>query len=183
MKQTSIKQMLFGTSPIHMKQKLSKVATALLFTSCFALLPKAQAINPKPGGGYPGGNTAEGQSALFSLTSGIYNTALGWSSLSSNTAGKFNTGTGAGTLLLNRGDQNTAIGGAALLSNSTGTNNTANGAFALFGTTTGNGNIALGASAGMSLTTGDNNIDTGNGGVTRESEITPMGDPDVQESK
>ena len=32
-----MKQMLLGTSPIRMKQKLSKVTTALLFTSCFAL--------------------------------------------------------------------------------------------------------------------------------------------------
>jgi len=54
MKQTSIKQILCGTSPIRMKQKLSKAAMALLFTSCLALLPKAQAVNPKPGGGYPG---------------------------------------------------------------------------------------------------------------------------------
>src|SRR5438876_12073528 len=100
MKQTSMKQTLFGTSPNHMKRKLSKVATALLFTSCFALSPSAQAVSPAPKGGYPGGNTAEGQNTLFSLTTGIYNTALGFSSLSSDTVGKFNTGTGAGTLLL-----------------------------------------------------------------------------------
>src|SRR5439155_88715 len=58
MKQTSMKQTLFGTSPNHMKRKLSKVATALLFTSCFALSPSAQAVSPAPKGGYPGGNTA-----------------------------------------------------------------------------------------------------------------------------
>src|SRR5438034_4122495 len=152
MKQTSIKQMLFGTSPIHMKQKLSKVATALLFTFCFALLPKAQAVNPKPGGGYPGGNTAEGQNALSSLTTGLYNTALGFSSLTGNTEGKFNTATGAATLLLNTGDRNTAIGAAALLGNSTGS-----------------GNIALGPTAGINLTTGDDNIDIANEGVAGES--------------
>src|SRR5260370_42698244 len=99
MKRTSMKQMPFGTSPIRMKRTLSKVATALLFTSCFALLPKAQAVSPKPGGGYPGGNTAAGQNALFSLTTGTYNTAVGALSLRSITTGNFNTATGAGTLL------------------------------------------------------------------------------------
>ena len=36
------------------------------------LLPKAQALSPAPDGGYPGRNTAEGQNALFSLTTGTY---------------------------------------------------------------------------------------------------------------
>jgi len=53
----------------------------LLFVSLligsFELLPGAQAVSPAPDGGYPGGNTAEGQNALFSLTSGTYNTAVG----------------------------------------------------------------------------------------------------------
>src|SRR5436190_2249805 len=159
------KQMLFGTSPIRMKQKLSKVATALLFTFCFALLPKAQALNPKPGGGYPGGNTAAGQNALFSLTTGTYNTALGLYSLQGTTTGKLNTATGAGTLLLNTGDRNTAIGAAALLTNSTGS-----------------GNIALGSTAGVNLTTGSNNIDIGNDGVAGESNTIRVGDPAIHES-
>ena len=42
--------------------------------ACFELLPKAEAVVPAPDGGYPGGNTAEGQDALFSLTSGTYTT-------------------------------------------------------------------------------------------------------------
>src|SRR5947207_5891506 len=40
--------------------------------------PQAPAVSPAPDGGYPGNNTAEGTSALFSLTSGIDNTALGF---------------------------------------------------------------------------------------------------------
>ena len=35
---------------------------------CFGLLPTTQAVSPAPDGGYPGGNTAEGQAALLSLT-------------------------------------------------------------------------------------------------------------------
>jgi hypothetical protein len=77
----------------------------LLFVSsmalCFALLQTAQAVNPPPDGGYPGGNTAEGQNALLSLdtTTAAYNTGLGFFSLSSDTTGNFNTGVGAGTFL------------------------------------------------------------------------------------
>ena len=50
------------------------VALAL---ACFAISPMAQAVVPAPDGGYPGGNTAEGQNSLLSLTSGTYNTAVG----------------------------------------------------------------------------------------------------------
>src|SRR6266516_3201444 len=82
----------------------------LLALACFAFCPAAQAVVPTPDGGYPGFNTAEGQNALFSLTTGIANTAVGWFSLKSNTEGNFNTATGAGTLLLNTGDENTATG-------------------------------------------------------------------------
>jgi hypothetical protein len=45
-----------------------------LTLTCLGLQPKAQAVSPPPDGGYPGGNTAEGQNAFLSLTSGTYNT-------------------------------------------------------------------------------------------------------------
>jgi hypothetical protein len=54
-----------------MKMQTSSILIALVFF-CFALPPKGQAVNPAPDGGYPGGNTAEGQNALFSLSSGTY---------------------------------------------------------------------------------------------------------------
>ena len=73
-----------------------------------------------PDGGYPGGNTAEGQNALFSLTSGGYNTAVGYFSLRSNTTNNFNTAIGAGRSLSTPRRENTATGAGALLSNSTG---------------------------------------------------------------
>jgi hypothetical protein len=152
---------------------------ALFAFGCSALFPIAQAVNPPPDGGYPGGNTAEGSAALFSLTTGTYNTAVGLFSLRSSREGKFNTGVGAGALFTNTGDENCAIGAGALLSNVTGIGNTANGTFALVGNTTGNGNIALGASAGVNLTTGDNNIDIGNSGVAGESNTIRIGDPAI----
>ena len=57
----------------------------------FGFLLPIQAVNPAPDGGYPGGNTAEGQNALFSLTTGGYNTAIGVDARLSNTAGESNT--------------------------------------------------------------------------------------------
>jgi len=37
----------------------------------FAVCESARAVVPPPDGGYPGFNTAEGQNALFNLTTGI----------------------------------------------------------------------------------------------------------------
>jgi hypothetical protein len=152
---------------------------------CFALLPRMQAVSPSPDGGYAGGNTAEGQNALLSLTSGTFNTAVGVFSLLSNTEGNFNTAVGAGTLLANVGNpgafegvQNTAIGAGALLSNTIGEENTAIGAFALFSTTEGGGNTASGDSALFRNTTGNSNTATGSNtlfGNTTGAENTATG--------
>ena len=129
-------------SKINMK--LQNLIHILIGIVCIGVFPNAQAVSPAPDGGYPGGNTAEGQNALFSLTSGGFNTAVGFFSLRSNATGQFNTAIGAGTLLANTADENTATGAGALLSNTTGAGNTANGAFALFSNTTGNDNTATG---------------------------------------
>src|SRR5947199_9846443 len=115
-----------------MKNRNITCTTIALALGFVALCPMAQAVIPAPDGGYPGGNTAEGQSALLSRTTGIYNTAVGIFSLLSNTEGDFNTAVGAGTLLANTADRNTAIGAGALLSNTTNGFNGAVGAFALF---------------------------------------------------
>jgi uncharacterized coiled-coil protein SlyX len=128
----------------------------------------AQAVMPPPDGGYAGFNTAEGQNALFGLTTGVANIGVGWYSLWSNTDGSYNTAVGAGTLLFNIGDQttfegvdNTAVGAAALLFNTTGTDNTATGAVALLNNTEGSNNTATGSFALQSNTTG--NLNTANG--------------------
>lgn len=136
----------------------------------FALAPGTQAVVPPPDGGYPGGNTAEGQDALLSLTSGTYDTAVGLSSLRSDTVASFNSGIGAGALLANTGSENTAIGAEALLSNSSGSFNTANGAFALVSNTTGLNNTANGGAALFSNTGG--NYNTANGASALASNTT-----------
>src|SRR6184192_4736022 len=119
-----------------MKNRNITCTTIALALGFVALCPMAQAVIPAPDGGYPGGNTAEGQSALLSRSTGTYNTAIGIYSLLSLTDGNFCTGVGAGTLLANTEDGNTATGAGALLSNISGTGNTASGTFALFFNTT-----------------------------------------------
>jgi len=100
---------------------------------CFGLCLTAQAVEPAaPDNALPGGNTADGDGALLSLTTGSFNTAIGFDSLLLNSDTNFNTGVGAGTLLLSTANQNTAVGAGALLNNTTGEDNNAVGAFALF---------------------------------------------------
>jgi len=140
--------------------KIFRLFVAFTFI-CFGLSPAAHAVVPAPDGGYPAANTAEGQNALFSLTSGGYNTAVGFLSLSSNTTNSFNTALGAGALLANSADNNTAVGAAALLSNTTASGNTGIGSFALFSNTTASQNTALGYQALFSNTTGHNNTAIG----------------------
>ena len=81
--------------------KAQNLIHILIGIVCLLVLPQVQAVTPAPDGGYPGGNTAEGRSALLNLSSGGYNTAIGFSSLNAVTTGAFNTGIGAGALLLN----------------------------------------------------------------------------------
>jgi hypothetical protein len=145
-------------------KKITKIVygtLALLALSCFALFSTAQAVVPPPDGGYPGGNTAEGQDALFSLTTGTFNTAVGFLSGHAFTTGNLNTAIGAGALLLTRADENTATGAAALLNSSGGFGNTANGAFALFSDTAGDFNTAIGDDALFHNTTGNGNTAVG----------------------
>src|SRR5438132_13765155 len=127
-------------SPLRLAFLLIPLALA-----CFALSPPAQAVTPAPDGGYPGGNTAEGDNALQSLTSGVSNTAVGFDALFSNTTG----------------NNNSANGIAAQGSNTTGSNNTADGFGAMLRNTTGAGNTALGFGALFANTTGFENAATG----------------------
>jgi hypothetical protein len=145
---------------MRMKIRSSVILITLAF-GFVAFLSKARAVVPPPDGGYPGGNTAEGQSALLSHTTGTYNTALGIYSILSLTDSNFCTGVGAGTLLGNTANENTATGAGALLSNIIGADNTANGAFALFLNTTGSFNTAIGDSALFNNATGTQNTAVG----------------------
>ena len=144
-----------------MKTAMPQFLIAVLIV-CLAWVQNAQAVVPPPDGGYPGNNTAEGQNALLSLTTGVNNTAVGWFSLKSNTDGQLNTAIGAGTLFSTvHASRNTAIGGAALFSDTDGSFNTAVGALALWSNTFGNTNTAIGDSALFLNTSGGANTATG----------------------
>src|SRR5947207_13439141 len=112
----------------HLKRAMQSLSSVAFVLVCFVIASPVQAVVPAPDGGYPGFNTAEGQNALFSLTSGVWNTALGFQALNHDTAGAENTATGA----------------RALFSNTTGFRNTANGAYALYANTAGINNSAFG---------------------------------------
>jgi Chaperone of endosialidase len=156
-----------------MKNRNTILITILSALACLAFLPETQAIEPAatvPDPPLAGGNTADGQNALLSITTGLYNTAIGFDSLLSLTDTSFNTGVGAGTLLLNTGTENTAAGAGALLSNTTGSANTAVGTFALFnniggGPTSGNNNTAVGDRTLLSNNTGNFNTAVGAGAL------------------
>ncbi len=144
-----------------------------LVLACFALspAPKALAVSPPPDGGYPGNNTAEGQDALFSLTSSTVtdNTAIGYHTLYNDTNGFFSTAVGSLALFsLTSGNNNTAAGYKALYSNTTGHDNTANGAAALQSNTS-NANTANGAGALTKNTTGDSNTADGYRALTNNT--------------
>jgi hypothetical protein len=132
-----------------MKNRNAVLIAILSALACFALLPKLQADDV-----VPVSNTADGQNAMLSITTGIHNTAFGFDALLSNSTSNFNTAVGSVALLLTNGDptvgeglQNTAVGAGTLLSNTTGSSNTAVGAFALFSNSTGGGHTAVGEGA------------------------------------
>ena len=56
---------------------------------CLALSPIARAVDPPPDGGYANGNTAKGDGALQSLTTGLGNKAIGSEALFSQQPSKF----------------------------------------------------------------------------------------------
>jgi Chaperone of endosialidase len=134
--------------------KLQNLIHILIGIVCIGLLPKAQAVSPPPDGGYPGFNTAEGDSALKNLNTaaGVGNTAVGWLSLFSDVEGGFNTAIGAGALAFNTGGSNTGIGAAALFLNTGGERNTAVGTAAMVNNNVGNDNTAVGDHALTSQT-------------------------------
>ena len=158
-------------TPINHASPPRALVLVALLVGCFAFSPRARSVVPAPDGGYPGQNTAEGQSALLHLAGGTYNTALGWASLGFNVTGNYNTAVGAATLLVNTADNNTATGTAALLSNTTGFKNTANGAFALFSNTTGSFNTAIGFQALEFNTSANNNTAIGHSALESNTGI------------
>jgi hypothetical protein len=150
-------------------------AFALFAFAWFALAPQARAVVPAPDGGYPNQNTAEGDDALFSLTTGTANTAIGFDALYGNTTGVENTAIGASALYQNTtGGENTATGLNVLTSNTTGGFNTASGFDALATNTTGTDNTASGAYALYSNLDASDNTALGYQALYSNTSNTPL---------
>src|SRR6267378_7166968 len=139
-----------------MKSRNTILIAILSALACFAFLPGAKAAGPEAPA-LAGGNTADGQNALLSLTTGTYNSAFGFDAVLSTSDGSFDTGIGAGALLLDTAGTNTAVGAGALLNNTTGSDNNAVGAFALFNNVAGFFNNAHGRDALLNSTGDQNN--------------------------
>jgi hypothetical protein len=138
--------------------------------------PNAFGVDPPPDGGYPGENTAEGEDALFSLTTGTFNTACGYEALLLNTTGGANTAIGWEAMQqTTTGLKNTVVGCDGLKNNTTGSQNAALGSSVLLNNTTGTGNVAIGFRAGLSITVGNYNIDIGNRGEVGDTGTIRIG--------
>jgi hypothetical protein len=98
---SAMKTQSLSTTYIHRSLGRSALLPILLLMVCSGVLPGVQAVNPPPDGGYPNQNTAEGDDALFSLTTGSNNTAMGLQALPFNTTGVGNIAIGAFALDVN----------------------------------------------------------------------------------
>lgn len=124
----------------------------------------------KGAGSNNGVNTAIGNSALASNTTGGYNSAYGFQALFNNTTGSYNHALGFQVLAANTtGDRNNAFGQGALPSNTTGSDNVAIGTSAMYRNTTANDNIAIGTQALGNSLTGSNNVAIGSQTLTGNS--------------
>jgi len=106
-------------------------------------------------------NTALGNVALATNTTGVQNTAVGRAALNANTTGSNNTAVGRSALQVSTASDNTAVGHASLQQTTTGASNTAFGAQALLNNTTASNNTAVGYQAAYANTTGQNNVAVG----------------------
>jgi trimeric autotransporter adhesin len=107
-------------------------------------------------------NTAVGNSALESNSTGNGNSAFGRTSLGFNQSGEYNSGFGYNTLGSNKlGNQNTAIGTNSL-GNIEGSSNTSLGYWSLAASTSGDNNIGIGNFVSVPNPTGSNQMSIGN---------------------
>src|SRR5436309_4937424 len=141
-----------------MKSRKIIFGTVLSALVCIGRCQQVQSATDTPDpGSVPTSNTADGQGALGSLTTGLYNSAFGFLSVLSLSDANFDTGVGAAALLVDNGGTNTAVSAGALLNNSDGADNNAVGAFALFNNVSGFFNNAHGRNALLNSTGSQNN--------------------------
>jgi endosialidase-like protein len=141
-----------------MKSRKIIFTTVLSALVCFGLCQQVQSATDTPDPGSTSlSNTADGDLALASVTTGIYNSAFGFYAALSISDQNFDTAVGAGALLVDTAGTNTAVGAGALFSNSTGSDNNAFGTFALFNSVSSFFNNAVGHEALFSNVDGGQN--------------------------
>ena len=141
-----------------MKSRKIIFRTILSALVCFGLCQQVQSATDTPDPSSVSlSNTADGDLALASITTGIYNSAFGFYAALSISDQSFDTAVGAGALLLDTAGTNTAVGAGALFSNSTGSDNNAFGTFALFNNIDGFFNNAVGRNSLLNSTGDQNN--------------------------
>lgn len=189
--------MRMNATCLHNGASRSFWVMTLLSLACLAVLPMAQATCEEDC--LANDNTALGDDALLSLTTGIDNTAvgfhalfsningdnctaIGWLALQRNSDGLANTAIGADVMRNNTtGDANAAVGMFSLINNSTGSRNTTVGVESLK-RNNGSDNIALGYEAGMNVGTGSFTICIGHPGVIGDTNTIRIGTTGVQTS-
>jgi hypothetical protein len=154
-----------------MKTKIRNSISGLflipLVLACFALLPSVQATPdpaPRPGAG----NVADGNGALASVTAAAsFDSAVGNNAMFSLTTGNNNACQGNSALFTTNGNKNSAFGVLALRFNATGNDNSALG-FRALEVSLGSNNTALGSAAGQFITGGGFNTFVGSqAGITQ----------------
>lgn len=120
-------------------------------------------------------NAAYGYLALAQNLNGSENTAIGTEALSSNTAAHGNTAVGRFALSNNRANENTAVGKNANATNTFGENNIAIGNFTLPFNTVGRDNTAIGYNAGPNVDAVSNTTCIGNGARVSNSNRIRIG--------
>ncbi|MCC7179129.1 MAG: tail fiber domain-containing protein [Acidobacteria bacterium] len=121
-------------------------------------------------------NTAVGNGALQSTSTGDFNTALGDGALRGNTTGRGNVAVGGFALRANiDGEDNTAVGVSALERSVINSGNTALGSGALFRLELGRNNIAIGQQAGFHLIAGSYNTYLGSTGANLDNYTVRIG--------
>src|SRR5213595_3950407 len=110
--------------------KIRKVifTTALSALVCFGLCQQVQSATDTPDpGSLPTSNTADGQGALGSLTTGLYNSAFGFLSVLSLSDAKICTGVVVCTMLVDKGGSTNGLSAFARFINTTATDNVSSG--------------------------------------------------------
>ena len=174
---------------LYSQQKMGEANTDTTLFGYFALHINAGFYNSAFGNNALYSNTtgnnnnAFGYTALYSNATGSNNNAFGYSALYPNTTGSYNSAFGNYALQANTtGGSNNAFGNNDLHSNTTGGSNNAFGNNALYANTTSGNNSAFGDSAGRYISGGSVNNTTSSNSTYLGAQTYPLANGDTNET-